>query len=120
MNRAKFGAMGAMLLFCVVAIAQEKAGEIKEASGGEGGEIRLRTLAPITCVYVESETTFDKLGEAIQEEMPQIIKAAEDGKFKLSLPFVVSYPGGMAHSQPQKPFKVQIGTKVEGEATVKG
>jgi effector-binding domain-containing protein len=122
MNRAKLAALGALILGCfvMVSVAQEKKAAIKEASGGEAGEIRLRTMAPITYVYVETETTFDKIGDAIGEAMPKITKAAEDGKFRLTAPFVLMYPGGTAHVAPEKPFKLQIGMKVDGDATAAG
>jgi len=125
MKRAKLVAMGAMLFVCVglvvVASAQEKkAAAIKEASGGDVGEFRLRTMAPITYVYVETETTFDKIGEAIGEAMPKITKAAQDGKFRLTAPFVLTYPEASAHITPEKPFKVQIGLKAEGDAAASG
>ena len=121
MKRAKLAAMGAMLLFCVVAIGQEKkAGEIKEAVGGEVGEIRLRTMAPITYVYIETETTFGKIADAIGEAMPKITQAATDGKFRLTAPFVLVYPDASAHLTPEKPFKVHIGLKAEGEVKVAG
>jgi effector-binding domain-containing protein len=125
MNRGKLGAMGVSLLVYVgiamVAFAQEKKpAAIKEASGGEVGEIRLRTLAPLTYVYVETETTFDKIGDAIQEAMPKIAKAADDGKFRLTSPFVLVYPDSNAHVTPDKPFKLQIGLKAEGDASASG
>jgi effector-binding domain-containing protein len=104
----------------MVAFAQEKKAAIKEATGGEAGEVRLRTMAPITYVYVETETTFDKIGETIQETMPKITKAAQDGKFRLTAPFVMTYPNGIAQLTPDKPFKVQIGLKAEGDAAASG
>jgi effector-binding domain-containing protein len=119
MNRAKLAAIGAILL-CSLVIAEDKKA-IKEApAGGEMGEIRLRNMAPITYVYVETETTFDKIGDAIGEAMPKITKAAVDGKFRLTAPFVLAYPGGLAHVNPEKPFKVQIGLKAEGDAAASG
>jgi len=69
MKRAKFVAAAAVFIsvgVVMVSFAQEKkAAAIKEASGGEVGEIRLRTMAPITYVYVETETTFGNIGDAI-------------------------------------------------------
>ncbi len=122
MIKAKLGALLAMLLmFAISTSAQEKkAATIKEASGGEVGEIRLRTMAPITYVYVETETTFDKIADAIGQAMPKITKAAHEGKFRLAEPFVLTYPESSAHVNPQKPFKVQIGAKVEGDAAASG
>ena len=123
MKRANLAAVAASILVCLslVSLAQDKkAGSIKEASGGEMGELRLRTMAPITYVYVETETTFDKLGDAIGEAMPKLTQAAHDGKFRLAEPFMLVYPGNSAHLTPEKPFKVQIGTKVEGDAVASG
>src|ERR1041385_8319228 len=117
MKRAKVVGVAAVFLsigLVMVAFAQEKkAAAIKEASGGEVGEMRLRTMAPITYVYVETETTFANIGDAIGEAMPKITKAAEDGKFRLTAPFVLAYPQGSAHLTPEKPFKLQIGLKAE-------
>ena len=62
----------------------------------------------------------DKLGDAIAEAIVQMVKSAEEGKYKMTSLFVLSYPGGTAHVTPQKPFKVQIGVKVEGEVTPTG
>ena len=122
MSKAKLGALLAILLiFGISTSAQEKkAATIKEASGGEVGEIRLRTMAPITYVYVETETTFDKIADAIGEAMPKITKAAADGKFRLTAPFVLTYSEASAHITPQKPFKVQIGLKADGDVQVSG
>src|SRR5678815_2419598 len=80
MKPTKLAARGAFLLVCigvaVVACAQEKkAPAIKEAAGGDVGELRLRNMAPITYVYVEMESSFDKIGQSIQEAMPKITKA---------------------------------------------
>lgn len=118
MKRAHWVAI-VLLGIALTAFAQEKKA-IKEAPASETGEIRLRTMAPITYVYVETETTFDKIGEAIGEAMPKITKAAEDGKFRLTAPFVLIYPDASAHINPEKPFKVQIGLKAEGEAAAAG
>jgi len=118
MKRAQWVAM-ILVGIALTAFAQEKKA-IKEAPASETGEIRLRTMAPITYVYVETETGFDKIAEAIGEAMPKLTKAAEDGKFRLTAPFVLVYPGGMAHANPDKPFKVQIGLKAEGEAAASG
>ena len=122
MSKAKLGAVVAILfVFGISSWAQEKkAAVIKEASGGEVGEIRLRTMAPMTYVYVETETTLGNIGEAIGEVMPKITKAAADGKFRLTAPFVLTYPQASAHITPEKPFKVQIGLKAEGEAAASG
>jgi len=122
MSKAKLGAILAILLvFGISSSAQEKkAAAIKEASGGEVGEIRLRTMAPITYVYVETETTFGNIGEAIGEAMPKITKAAQDGKFRLTAPFVLVYPQATARTTPDKPFKVQIGLKAEGDVSASG
>jgi len=103
--------MGAVLLVCgIAALAEDK--KIPEAKP-EVGEVRLRTMAPLTYVYVETETTFDKLGDSIGEAMQQLVKSAEEGKYRMTSPFVLAYPGGTAHVTPEKPFKVQIGLKVE-------
>jgi effector-binding domain-containing protein len=125
MKPTKLAARGAFLLVCIgvamVAFAQEKkAPAIKEAAGGDVGELRLRNMAPITYVYVEMESSFDKIGQSIQEAMPKITKAAQDGKFRLTGPFIMTYPNGVAHMTPDKPFKVQIGLKAEGEAAASG
>ena len=119
MKRAQWVAM-VLLGIALAAFAQEKKDAIKEAAPTEVGEVRLRTMAPITFVYVETETTFEKIGDAIGEAMPKLTKAAEDGKFRLTAPFVLAYPGGTAHVTPDKPFKVQIGLKAEGEAAASG
>ena len=103
----------------LAAFAEEKKA-IKEAPASEASEVRLRSMAPITYVYVETETTFDKIGEAIGEAMPKITQAATDGKFRLTAPFVLTYPNGVPHLTPDKPFKVQIGLKAEGEAAASG
>ena len=53
MNRVKMATMGAMVLVCAVmaSFAQEKkAAALKEAASSEIGEMRLRTMAPITCL----------------------------------------------------------------------
>ncbi len=122
MSKAKLGAVVAILFACAIgSSAQEKKpAAIKEASGGDVGEIRLRTMAPMTYVYVETETTFGKIGDAIGEAMPKITKAAQDGKFRLTAPFVLSYPEASAHITPEKPFKVQIGLKAEGDVVASG
>src|SRR6266702_531432 len=122
MNKAKLCAVVVIvLLFGIISSAQEKkAAAIKEAPPSEVGEIRLRTMAPITYVYVETETTFDKIADAIGEAMPKITKAATDGKFRLTAPFVLSYPEASAHITPEKPFKVQIGLKAEGDVVASG
>jgi effector-binding domain-containing protein len=124
MKRAKFVAVAAVFIsvgLVMVSFAQDKkAAAIKEASGGEVGEIRLRTMAPITYVYVETETTFANIGDAINEAMPKITKAAEDGKFRLTAPFVLTYPHNSAHLTPEKPFKLQIGLKADGDVQVSG
>ena len=122
MNKAKLCAVVVIvLLFGIISLAQEKkAAAIKEAPPSEVGEIRLRTMAPITYVYVETETTFDKIADAIGEAMPKITKAAADGKFRLTAPFVPVYPEASAHVTPEKPFKVQIGLKAEGDVQVAG
>ena len=72
MNRAKLCAVVVIvLLFGIISSAQEKkAAAIKEAPPSEIGEIRLRTMAPITYVYVETETTFDKIAEGTRTGCP--------------------------------------------------
>jgi effector-binding domain-containing protein len=77
------------------------------------GEVHVRTMAPITFAYVPTETTFDRLGEAIGEVMPLIEKAATDGKIRVTSPFVLAYPEGSAHLNGNKPFKVQVGLRIE-------
>src|SRR5207253_2906278 len=74
MNKAKLcAAVAIVLLFGIISSAQEKkAAAIKEAPPSEVGEIRLRTMAPITYVYVETETTFDKIGDAYQKAIPAV------------------------------------------------
>ena len=119
MKRAKLALMGTILL-CSLVIAEDKKAAIKEAPSSEATEIRLRSMAPITYVYVETETTFEKIGEAIGEAMPKITKAATDGKFRLTAPFVLTYPNGVPHLTPDKPFKVHIGLKAEGDAAESG
>jgi effector-binding domain-containing protein len=126
MSRAKVGVFAGISFFvCAALVAVSLAEEKKtaaaaEAKGPDVGEVRIRTMAPVTYVYVETETTFDKLGEVIGEVIPQLAKAAEDGKFRLNAPFVMTYPQGSAHLTPDKPFKVQIGLKAEGEAAASG
>lgn len=72
-------------------------------------EVQIRTLAPVTYGYVASETTFDKLGEAIGAALPDLTKAAEAGKIKPQGGFILLYPEGSAHMTPDKPFKVHMG-----------
>src|SRR6266513_813545 len=120
MRRTRMGVMiGVALLVCAISGAAEDK-KIPEARGGEVGEVRLRTMAPITYVYVETETTFDKLADVVVATIPQLRKAAEDGKFRMTAPFVLNYPSGSAHLTPQKPFKVQIGMRVQGDAADSG
>ena len=120
MKRTGMGVlMGVALLVCgISAVAEDK--KIPEANGGEVGEVRLRTMAPITYAYVETETTFDKLGEVVLATIPQLSKAAQEGKFRITAPFVLAYPSGSVHLTPQKAFKVQIGMKVQGQAVESG
>ena len=80
-----------------------------EAKGPEVGEVRLRTMKAVTYAFIESETTFDQLGAAIADALPQLQKAAADGKLKPAGPFAIVYPQGSAHLTPDKPFKVHLG-----------
>ena len=94
-----------------------------EAKEPEVGEVRLRTLAPVTYCYVEVETTFNKLGESIGVAIPGIMKAADEGKIRVTGPFVLAYPQapqGSAHLTPDKPFKVQVGLMVADVAAAVG
>jgi effector-binding domain-containing protein len=84
------------------------------------GEVRVRTMAPVTYAYVATETTFDKLGESIGAAMGDIQKAAADGKIKVAGSFVIVYPESSSHLKPDKPFKVQIGFLIEEGGTAAG
>jgi hypothetical protein len=77
------------------------------------GDVRIRTMAPVTYAYVTTQTTFDKLGDAIGTAMGDIQKAAADGKIKVAGSFVLTYPDGSSHLTPDKPFKVHIGFLIE-------
>ena len=92
---------------------EAKAPAAAEAKGPDVGEVRIRTLAPVSYAYVATETTFDKLGDAIGEAMQKIQKQAEEGTIKIGGPFVLAYPKGSAHRTPDKPFQVHIGLIVE-------
>jgi len=87
-----------------------------EARGPEVGEVRIRTLAPRTYAYVETETTFTELGNAIGDAMGKVQKAVEDGTIKVDGPFVLAYPKGSAHRTPDKPFQLHIGLMVKDES----
>src|SRR5215217_3056455 len=87
-----------------------------EARGPEVGEVRIRTLAPRTYAYVETETTFTELGNAIGDAMGKVQKVVEDGTIKVDGPFVLAYPKGSAHRTPDKPFQLHIGLMVKDES----
>ena len=111
----------AVVLMCIVqAAVQRAAAQEKDVAGPLLGEVRVRDLAPATYAYVTAETTFDKIGAAIEEAMPKLMKAAEAGKVKLGGPFVLRYPEGSAHKTPNKPFKLEIGMMVIGESVGEG
>jgi len=80
------------------------------------GELRVRTMAPVTFAYIEVETTFDRLGDAIGEALPKLNEASDAGRAKIAGPFGLYYPKG-AHAQPDKPFPVQIGHVVREGST---
>jgi effector-binding domain-containing protein len=81
--------------------------------------MRVRTMGPVTYGYIETETTFDKLGAAIGEAMPKLQKASESGKARIAGSFVLVYPKG-AHAEPDKPFPVRIGFLVADGSTGDG
>ena len=87
-----------------------------EARGPEIGEVRIRTLAPRAYAYVETETTFAELGNAIGNAMGKVQKAAEEGTIQVDGPFVLAYPKGSAHRTPDKPFQVHIGLMVKEDS----
>src|SRR5688500_10731465 len=111
----------AVVLMCIVqAAVQRAAAQEKDVAGPLLGEVSVRDLAPATSAYVSAETTFGKIGAAIEEAMPKLMKAAEAGKVKLGGPFVLRYPEGSAHKPPTKPFKLEIGMMVIGESVGEG
>jgi len=84
------------------------------------GDMRVRTMGAVTYAYVEADTTFDKLGEAIGQAMPKIQKAVDAKKVTVAGPFVLVYPKGAHGREPGKPFAVHIGAVVADGATGDG
>lgn len=110
--RSRITIVGLGLALAGAAVTVGRAADREKPAAGQPavqiGDMQVRTMAAVTYAYVEAETTFDKLGEAIGQAMPKIQKAVESKKVTPAGGFVLIYPKG-AHADPGKTFAVQIG-----------
>lgn len=80
-------------------------------------DMRVQTLAGFSYLYSSSQTTFDKIGEAVGKTLPQLEAAMKDGKFHPTGPLIFTYRDVKDMSQP---FTLDIGYAVPPETAAFG
>jgi effector-binding domain-containing protein len=80
-------------------------------SAGTLGDVRIQTLKPYTYAYVSTQTTLNKILDAVDALMPKIDAAIDAGKLRAIGPVVFTYHG--ATGEPDKTFTLDIGVIVK-------
>ncbi len=82
-------------------------------AGAAVGEPREQTLESRTLLYGSTETTFEKLHEAIDATLPKLLAATREHKIPVAGPVVFVYHNA---NMDGKPFTIDIGIIVDPEA----
>jgi effector-binding domain-containing protein len=78
-------------------------------------DVRVQTLKPYSYAFVSTQTTLNKLQDAIGQLMPKIDAAVGAGKLRPRGPYVFTYHG--VTSDRDKPFTLDIGIMVSDGTT---
>jgi DNA gyrase inhibitor GyrI len=75
------------------------------------GDVRLQDLKAFTYAFVSTQTSLNKLQDAIAQLLPRIDAAVDSGALRPMGPVVFTYHG--ASQDPNKPFTLDIGIIVK-------
>jgi predicted transcriptional regulator YdeE len=78
-------------------------------------DVRYQDLKPYTYAFVSTQTTLNKLQDAIAQLMPRIDAAMDSGALRIMGPCVFTYHG--ASEDRNKPFTLDIGMIVKDGST---
>jgi predicted transcriptional regulator YdeE len=74
-------------------------------------DVRVQTLKPYTYAFVSTQTTLNKIQDAIAQLMPTLDAAIDAGKLRVMGPAIFTYHG--ASEDRNKPFTLYIGVRVK-------
>jgi effector-binding domain-containing protein len=86
-------------------------GDATSPAGSNTDDMRVQTLKPYTYAFVSTQTTLNKIQDAISQLMPVMDAAIDAGKLRVLGPFIFTYHG--ASEDRDKTFTLDIGVIVK-------
>ena len=111
MNFVHFSLALAALVLTLGAVGRADSGPDTRPSAGTLGNVRIQTLKPYTYAFVSTQTTLNKVANAVGTLMPTIDAAIDAGKLRTVGPVVLTYHG--ATGEPDKQFTLDVGVIVK-------
>jgi DNA gyrase inhibitor GyrI len=102
--------LSAMVLLAMATQSKTKADAPPPATPTTN-DVRVQNLKSFTYAYVSTQTSLNKLQDAIAQLMPKIDAAVDSGALRVMGPMVFTYHG--ASSDPTKQFTLDIGIIVK-------
>ena len=101
----------AALVLALGTVGRADLGPDTRPSGGTLGNVRIQTLRPYTYAFVSTQTTLNKVADAVGALMPTIDAAIDAGKLRPTGPTVLTYHG--SSEDPNKEFTLDVGVIVK-------